>query len=269
MTGSWHLRSKRLLSAYVDQALDRSARAAVHSHLEGCRKCRQALEEIETGSRLAKLARQHNELDELTRARLFHSLNQVSRRKQRKLIPAWAVWSAIGALAVVLVLLRSVDRPWKIPDTTIRQAGSLPLDLFLQEATDRGRRTDAYAFMASSAEELSQHVGRVLPEPDLPSGFSFRRGFIYQQRYGGAIGRVYGAPGGGIICLLDQPVKAMVRYGERNPERCLFCGRYCRQLRWPSLRLLTWEAGTRRTLLLTNLGEDQLEQAFVHYPSLH
>ncbi len=271
----WHVRSRRLLSAYVDEALDPRTRIVVRRHLERCSECQRALEEIKSGSRLAKLARQHYELNNLALARLFHSLSQGSPRKQRKSTLGWALGLAAVALAVVLALSSYFDGPFKIrgTQTQVAQAGSLPLNLFLQEANDPGNRvrngTDAYEFMASSPEELSQRAAQVLPEPDLPPGCSFRRGFIYRQRYGGAIGRVYAALDGRIICLLDQPIKARVAYGDLKPQRRFFCGKYCRELRWPSLRLLTWETGSRRTLLLTNLKEDQLEEAFVHYPGLH
>jgi hypothetical protein len=57
-------------------------------------------------------------------------------------------------------------------------------------------------------------------------------------------------------------------YGAGNSEQQEFLGRDCIEVLWPSLRLLSCEAGEKRILLLSNVSTVQLESAFKNYPDL-
>ncbi len=76
----WHFRAKRLLSAYLDRALDGQMGVQIGVHSEHCEKCHQALEEIERSSRLAELARRA--VDDRALTRVSESLGQCSPRTQ-------------------------------------------------------------------------------------------------------------------------------------------------------------------------------------------
>jgi hypothetical protein len=258
-----HFIAKRFLSAYLDDALDEKRQAAVSEHVNKCSCCKEMYSALKQGSHIIKTVMDQDatSLPLLNREGIKWTRPVVSRE--------WFGWIAAVVLALALSGLLFFQN--KITPA-IDDEGAFYLDLLLQEAANVGNSpqllTTPYAALAQSPDELIRLTGVAQAEPALPSGFRFKRGFIYDKSYGGGIGRVYVSDDGRILCLVEQPIETKMAYGAGNSEEQLFLGRECIEVVWPSLRLLSCESGSKRILLLSNVSTTQLESAFLHYPDL-
>jgi Putative zinc-finger len=260
-----HMHVKRLLSAYLDKALERNTAVEMEVHLKTCDQCAEALAEIQSGAAFAAVARDEIVLDKARHVRLKNLIKPV--RPSRFLL---RITGAALALIIAITRYFFVTR-----QTTSRTAlaGALPLDLLVQEAASLTPApewdTEPYAKLARTKLELEGFTGQVFSEPQLPERFSFVRGFIYHAKYGGAIGRIYASSDGHqVIALFEQPRETPMAYPPRNPRDSTFLGKKCIEVRWPTLRLFSWVTGPRRTLLLTNMSTTELQPLFTEYPGL-
>jgi hypothetical protein len=253
-----HFIAKRYLSAYLDDALNDKKRNAVRQHLERCSSCRQLYTALKQSSELIQSVREQN----ATSSIIYAGTSSSSFNRY-----GW-IAAAVAFLFAVGTLLFSYSKP----DPTIDPKGAVYLDLLLQEAANFGSgpqmmRTP-YQALAQSTMELSRITGRQYAEPDLPADFQFRRGFIYDQQYGGGMGRVYVSSEGKILCLFEQPAETEMAYGAGNEKEQEFLGRECIEVLWPSLRLVSCESRDKRILMLSNFSAEALESAFRDYPDL-
>jgi len=253
-----HFFAKRYLSAYLDDALDTKKENGVRQHLEQCSSCRQLYTAIKQSSKLIQSVRLQNDSSSI----IYTNSPSISIGRY-----GWAA-AAVAFLFGVSALFFAYSKS----NSTIDPKGAVYLDLLLQEAANSGSGPQLiktpYHAVVQSPVQLTRITGRHYTDPALPANFQFRRGFIYDQKYGGGTGRVYVSPEGQILCLFEQPIEMNMAYGAGNSEKQRFLGRDCVEVLWPSLRLVSCEAGAKRILMLSNISTEQLESAFRHYPDL-
>ncbi|MCI0415371.1 zf-HC2 domain-containing protein [bacterium] len=253
-----HFFAKRYLSAYLDDALNDKNRNAVRQHLERCSSCRQLYAAIKQSTELIQSVRKQS---------IPSSIVYADVRS-----PSFSRYGWVAAAAAFLFAVGTLLFSYSKTRSTIDPQGAIYLDLLLQEAANSGSGPQLikspYHALAQSPVELSRITGRQYAEPVLPSDFRFQRGFIYEEQYGGGVGRVYVSNEGKILCLFEQPVETKMAYGAGNQEVQEFLGRDCIEVLWPSLRLVSCESGDKRILMLSNISTEQLESAFRSYPDL-
>lgn len=269
-----HIQAKRLLSAYFDKALGQETALQVKQHLESCSSCAEAFEEIKSGAALTSLGRPEVLLDELTLQRLKNRLKPIRSGISRFRLATAAMLLFLLLAGFYFFLNRSSNPVTGSFLTSGKTEGALPLDLLVQEATMVTSKpewdTEPYAKLTSTKAELENFTGQGFREPEFSPDFVFVRGFVYQQKYGGAIGRIYASNDGHqIVAIFEQPKETPMAYPPRNPRESSFLGKECIEVRWPTLRLFSWVTGQRRTMVLSNMRTDQLQPFFLNYPGLH
>jgi hypothetical protein len=269
-----HVEAKRLLSAYLDNALDRERFLEVKQHLETCSSCVRALDEIKSGAALTSVGRPEVALDEFTRDRLRKRLNPVRSSILRYKLTTAATLLFLVLGGVYFFLNRANSGFKENLSTSTKSEGALPLDLLVQEAAIVTPKpewdTEPYAKLTTTKTELENFTGQGFREPEFPADFHFVRGFVYQQKYGGAIGRIYSSNDGRqIVAIFEQPKETPMAYPPRNPQESSFLGKDCIEVRWPTLRLFSWVTEQKRTMVLSNMRTDQLQPLFLNYPGLH
>ena len=142
-----------LISAYLDEELQGSDRAALEAHVQGCAKCGAALQDMRSLHAVFANTERHQAPYGFS-TRVMARTAELEKKKAPWLVPFFVRFAEVALLLVVItvgILVGKIMTNSSTATTTTNIASSLSLDVF--DATPPGSLGGAYLAMTEMRNE--------------------------------------------------------------------------------------------------------------------
>jgi len=257
---------KRLLSAFFDRELGRSAKDRISSHLEQCPGCNREMGRIEEGSQLARRSGRIEipAADPAMLSRIVACMKHCGDRKGFRKRLAFQ----LGATAALVLLVAIFGTPFLDVD---RQSGlqnrAYALDLGFQPESPGQDLLDA--FRRKYVGKFREFRFDGSPDPawvpfpieyptQLPVGMKMSSVMMFHSGLGVSIGLVF-SDGERNLCLLQQPADRPVFFSGVTTVKDAVCRYKATRCRIGQYDVVTWTSRNKRCVLLSNLNRAEIE----------
>jgi Putative zinc-finger len=260
------LRTRRLISAFIDRELDPATASRLSAHLSWCRWCRREAQRVGQGAHLAREAR----------------IEAISPPKNSKLAAIMALESkpagvpgspshfftlvivtALPIAAVATLVYLQGNSSWLFHKT----AAAYALDFGLHPQDSQGDLLSEFRRRYSGKFREFPVKGK--PDPswvpfkfkfpsELPSGMHLKSVMIFDPRFCGSLGLVF-TDGTRNLCLVQQPADRPILFSGLKTTTDEFCKYNATHCRVGEYSMVAWTAETIRSVVLSNLDRGQIE----------
>jgi hypothetical protein len=266
----WCPRVRKLFSAFLDGELDSTRQSNVSAHVRHCRWCRHGLRRVERGAKLAQTARQVAPPPPGLSAKSMAMAIQAAGGRSaprppvltrtRWLLPAAALLASLVVMTLTNPQLRKDFWPFS-PNSVYA------LDFGLEPA--RGDENLLNTFRAKYAGKFRefQHQGEIDPSwvpysvkspTQLPAGMRLKSVMIFDPKYCGSLVLNF-SDGLRNLHLVQQPAERPISLSGLKTTQAEVFKYNATHGAIGAYRLVTWEADAIRSVLISNLGEREIE----------
>jgi hypothetical protein len=259
------LRTRRLISAFIDRELDSATESRLSSHLSWCRWCRREAQRVGQGAELAREVR--IEAISPPKNTTLAAIMALDRK------PAASAGSpshfftlvVVTALpiAAVVTLVYWQNSSWLLRRTTAAYA----LDFGLHPQDSRADLLSE--FRRKYSGKFREFPAKGKPDPafvpfkfkfpsELPSGMRLKSVMIFDSRFCGSLGLVF-SDGTRNLCLVQQPADRPILFSGLETTTDEFCQYNVTHCRVGEYSMIAWTADTIRSVVLSNLDRGQIE----------
>jgi hypothetical protein len=256
------LRTRRLISAFIDRELDPATASRLSAHLSWCRWCRREAQRVDRGAHLAREARRAA-IPPPRDSTLAAIMALVMRPAETPDSPSHffsLVFVTAFPIAAVATLVYLQDNSaWVFR----KPAPPYALDFGVQP---QGSQRDLLSeFRHRYRGKFREFPVKGKPDPawvpfefkfpsELPAGMSLKSVMIFDPRYCGSIGLVF-TDGTRNLCLVQQPADRPVLFSGLHTTTDEFCKYNATRSRVGEYSMM----GTARSVILSNLDRSQIE----------
>jgi hypothetical protein len=259
------LRTRRLISAFIDRELDPATASRLSAHLSWCRWCRREAQRVGQGAHLAREVR-------------IEALSPAGNTKLAAIMalerkPAGSagtpshfftlvVVTALPIAAVATLVYWQGNSSWLFRKTT---AAALDFGIYPQDSQD-DLLTE---FRRRYSGEFREFPAKGKPDPrlvpfkfkfpsQLPSGMRLKSIMIFDSRFCGSLGLVF-TDGTRNLCLVQQPADRPILFSGLKTTTDEFCQYNVTHCRVGDYSMIAWTADSIRSVVLSNLDRGQIE----------
>lgn len=260
------LRTRRLISAFIDRELDPATASRLSAHLSWCRWCRREAQRVGQGAHLAREVR----------------IEAISPPKPSKLAAIMAlerkpagsagspshfftlvVVTALPLAAAATLVYWQGNSSWLLRKTTVAYA--LDFGLHPQDSQDdllgefRRRYSGKFReFPAKGKPDPALVPFKFKFPSELPSGMRLKSIMVFDPRFCGSLGLMF-TDGTRNLCLVQQPADRPILFSGLKTTTDEFCKYNVTHCRVGEYSMIAWTADTIRSVVLSNLDRGHIE----------
>jgi Putative zinc-finger len=259
------LRTRRLISAFIDRELDPATASRLSAHLSWCWWCRREAQRVGQGAHLAREARIETisspKVSKLAAIMALES-KPVGAPGSSSHFFTLVVVTALPIAAVATLVYFQGNSSWFFRKTT----GAYALDFGLHPQNSQDLLSE---FRRKYSGEFREFPVKGNPDPawapfkfkvpsELPSGMHLKSVMIFDPRFSESLGLVF-TDGARDFCLVQQPADRPILFSGLTTDTDEFCKYNAIYCRVGEYSMIAWTADTIRSVVLSNLDRREIE----------